>query len=131
MTKVGGQPGPHPRRWTLPVAWMGFLAYLSLGRSYPPPIEGALAATGTTVLHFGGYAVLAGVLAWALRGRARPLIAAPGLAFAYGAVLEALQVVVPGRTAEWTDLGINLAGALTGTLLLAHRLRRPDLGRRG
>lgn len=131
MAKEGGRPGLHPTRWTLALAWMGFLAYLSLGRTYPPPIEGALAETGTTVLHFGGYAVLAGVLAWALHGRGRPLIAAPGLAFAYGAILEALQLVFPGRTAEWTDLGINLAGALTGTLLLAHRLRRPALRRHG
>ncbi|MBC7220204.1 VanZ family protein [Candidatus Bipolaricaulota bacterium] len=120
-------------RWTFVLAWMGFLAYLSLGRAYPPPIEGALRITGTTVLHFAGYGILAAALAWALGGRARSRLAAPALAFAYGAVLEALQLAVPGRTADWADLGINLAGALTGTLIvllairLSHRAR-PNRG---
>lgn len=118
-------------RWTLVLMWMGFLAYLSLGRDYPPPIEGALAVTGTTVLHLGGYALLAAALGWSVGGWA-PL-AVLALAFAYGAVLEALQLVVPGRTAEWTDLGINLVGTLIGTLfvVLSHRIRRSHLELRG
>ncbi len=120
-------------RWTLIGTWMGFLAYLSLGREYPLPVEGVLAVTGTALLHFAGYGILSAALAWALGGRARSRLAAPALAFAYGAVLEALQLAVPGRTADWVDLGINLAGALTGTLivLLAVRLShwaRPNRG---
>ncbi|QAA76335.1 MAG: hypothetical protein BIP78_0569 [Candidatus Bipolaricaulis sibiricus] len=121
-------------RWTLVLVWMGFLAYLSLGRAYPPPVEGMLAVTGTTLLHFAGYAVLSTALGWALGGRARRLVAAASLAFAYGGALEALQLLVPARTANWADLGINLAGALTGTLiaLLAVRLfrwARPNRGK--
>lgn len=120
-------------RWTSVVAWMGVLAYLSLGRAYPPPVEGMLAVTGTTLLHFAGYGVLSAALGWALGGRARRLVAAASLAFAYGGALEALQLIVPARTADWADLGINLAGALTGTLiaLLAVRLfhwARPNRG---
>lgn len=113
-------------RWTSVVAWMGVLAYLSLGRAYPPPVEGMLAVTGTTLLHFAGYGVLSAALGWALGGRARRLVAATALAFAYGGALEALQLLVPTRTADWADLGINLAGALTGTLvsLLAIRVSR-------
>ncbi len=113
-------------RWTLIGLWMGFLAYLSLGRGYPPAIEGALRMTGTTVLHFAGYGVLSAALGWALGGRARRLVAAAALAFAYGGALEALQLLVPARTADWADLGVNLAGAVTGTVvsLLAIRVSR-------
>ena len=110
-------------RWALALAWMGFLAWLSLGRDYPPPIEGALRVTGTALLHFGGYGVLAGALVGALGGRRQRLPAGAGLAFAYGAALEALQLLVPGRTAAWADLGLNLAGAFTGTLVFALALR--------
>jgi len=109
-------------RWVLVFVWMGFLAYMSLGRDYPPPIEGALAFTGTASLHFGGYAVLAALLGWAWGRRTRRLLAVAG-AFAYGAVLEMLQLLVPGRTAAWDDLGVNLAGAVTGTLILVLAIR--------
>jgi len=109
-------------RCVVVLVWMGCLAYLSLGRTYPDPIEGALAFTGTTSLHFGGYAVLAALLGWAWGRRTRRLLAVAG-AFAYGAVLEALQLLVPGRTAAWDDLGVNLAGAVTGTLILVLAIR--------
>lgn len=41
-------------RWTLVLVWIGFLAYLSLGRDCPPPIERALAVAGTCLPHFVG-----------------------------------------------------------------------------
>jgi len=109
-------------RWVVVLVWMGCLAYLSLGREFPPPIAGALRVTGTTSLHFGGYAVLAALWGWAWGRRARRLLAVAG-AFAYGAVLETLQLLVPGRTAAWGDLGVNLAGAVAGMLILAFALR--------
>lgn len=123
-------------RWVLVFVWMGFLAYMSLGRDYPPPIEGALAVTGTTILHFGGYAVLAALLGWAIGGRGRAVLAAPALVFAYGSLLEVLQLLVPGRMATWSDLGVNLAGAVTGTLILVLAIRvarwaRPSRERSG
>lgn len=118
-------------RWALALAWMGLLAYLSLGRDYPPPIEGALRVTGTALLHFGGYGVLAGALARALGGRRQRLPAGAGLAFAYGAALEALQLLVPGRTAAWADLGLNLAGAVAGALILVLGARIACWARRG
>lgn len=75
------------------------------------PIARAVAATGTAPFHFLGYGVLAALLELAV-GRGR--FVALALAFTYGALLEGAQLAVPGRTASWTDLGINLAGALAG-----------------
>ncbi len=99
----------------LALAYMGFLAYMSLGRSYPPALDRALATWGTTLLHLGGYALLANLLAWAVLrgGRRRPWLGAAA-AFAYGGLLELAQLLVPGRTASVLDLGINLAGAIAG-----------------
>lgn len=112
-------------RWILVLVWMVFLAYFSLGREYPPAIEGALRVTGTTILHFGGYAVLAGLLGWAMGGRGRTVLAALALTSVYGGAIEALQLVVPGRRADWADLGVNLAGTLVGTLILVLAIRAP------
>lgn len=46
---------------------------------------------------------------------------------AYGVLLEALQIAVPGRAWEWWDVVADLAGAALGALLVARsraRLRR-------
>ena len=83
------------------LGYMGFLAYMSLGRAYPPMLDRAVATWGSTVFHFGGYALLA-------------IAAAVG----YGGLLETLQFLVPGRMPSGLDLGINLAGAVAGGVSL-------------
>lgn len=101
------------------LGYMGFLAYMSLGRAYPPMLDRALATWGSTVFHFGGYALLAILFAWTLsrRGRHRPWLAIAA-AFAYGGLLEIFQFLVPGRMPSGLDLGVNLAGAVAGGVSL-------------
>jgi len=96
------------------LAYMGFLAYMSLGRGYPPTLERAL-ARGSTLLHLVGYGLLAILLIWVLpRGnRTRPWLGV-AVAFSYGGLLEVLQFLAPGRTPSVLDLGINLVGAVVG-----------------
>ncbi|MDY0392049.1 MAG: VanZ family protein [Candidatus Bipolaricaulis sp.] len=101
------------------LGYMGFLAYMSLGRAYPPALDRALATWGSTVFHFAGYALLAILFAWTLsrRGRHRPWLAIAA-AFAYGGLLEVFQFLVPERVPSVLDLGVNLAGAVAGGVSL-------------
>lgn len=69
--------------------------------------------------HLAAYAVLGLLLRWALPASSPGLPAAVTVlaVVAYGAVLEALQGLLPGRQAEWLDLGANTLGAVVGVLL--------------
>ncbi|HPD07495.1 MAG TPA: VanZ family protein [Candidatus Bipolaricaulis sp.] len=104
---------------SLLLAYMGFLAYMSLGRAYPPALDRALATWGSTAFHFAGYALLAILFAWTLsrRGRRRPWLAIAA-AFGYGGLLEILQFLAPERVPSVLDLGVNLAGAVAGGVSL-------------
>ncbi|MFH1609921.1 MAG: VanZ family protein [Candidatus Bipolaricaulota bacterium] len=102
---------------SLVLGYMGFLAYMSMGAGYPSPLEGALAGVGTRFLHFLSYWLLAVLAAWAMpKGKRRRAWYGAAVSFGYGALLEALQLLVPARAPSALDLGINLAGALTGSL---------------
>src|SRR3546814_1697566 len=82
--------------------------------------------TSDKVQHFGAYAVLAlcGVLGWP-RGRALALTV--GGLIAAGLCIELLQMLVPGRSAEFADGVADIAGVAVGaaTALLLRRLPAP------
>ena len=73
--------------------------------------------------HSLAYTVLGGLIVRALAGglgaRVGASIALLGivLATAYGIALEILQLFVPGRYAEWADVGANVIGASLGALV--------------
>lgn len=89
------------------VAWMAGVLVASL---LPPSLGGR----GGTVWHLIGYGVLAALLAgWQPVGRAA------ALAWAYGALLEALQGLTPYRSAEAADLAINAFAVVAGLVVRA------------
>jgi VanZ family protein len=44
--------------------------------------------------------------------------------FAYGGMIEALQHFIPGRAAEWADLGADAIGIVLGAVMAAGVLRK-------
>jgi VanZ family protein len=70
------------------------------------------------ILHAGAYAVMAGLVTWAVtRGRlrdatGRALLAGFLVATAYGATDELHQAFVPGRQSDVFDLAADAIGAL-------------------
>jgi len=91
--------------------WMAGILVVSL-------LPGGAATPGGTGWHLAGYAIL-GVL-W---GRWQPGWLVWLLATGYGAAIEGLQLLVPGRLAEAPDILANALGVLAG-LLLARLLSR-------
>ncbi len=102
------------------LCYMAFLAYMSLGTSYPRPVEGMFSAYGTRFFHIIGYWLLTLLVAWLRPSRCRDRAwFAAGIAFAYGAILELLQLFVPGRAFSLGDILANLCGVLGGALCLS------------
>lgn len=107
----------------LALAWAGVMLVFAL-----VPTHAALSSTvgdqehlATQVGHFAEFALLAWLLAgWAVGRSAsarRAAVAAWAVAVAYGALLELLQMPLSYRSAQWTDLAIDAAGATLGALL--------------
>jgi VanZ family protein len=80
--------------------------------------------------HISGYALLAGLWWWALRGVVRrPLLLAVVISLAYACTDEFHQTFVRNRTGTPVDVGIDAVGiGLAALLISARRLPR---GRRG
>ena len=96
------------------------------------PGEAGAAGEGHGLLrklaHFSEFACLGALLAWLLGmlggpGSYLPCFALPG-GFLTACVDESIQLLVPGRSAGLTDVGIDTAGAAVGMclLLLGHYL---------
>jgi VanZ family protein len=103
-------------RWLPVAAYMAALYYGAL----MPSVPGAVGSVSDTLLHAGGYAVLAVLALRATAGgRWRGLTplataAAFAIAVAHGVTVELLQLLVPSRFAEWRDLWNNAIGAAGG-----------------
>ncbi len=80
------------------------------------------AGRGGLVWHLLGYAVLGALF---MQWQAIPIAAL--LAWGYGAVIEAIQAVLPYRAAELGDVAMNAVGVLVGVaaVQLVRRIRRP------
>lgn len=85
-----------------------------------PQVPGPMSRFSDTVIHMGGYAVLA-LLTLRATARGRWSGVTPGAMFAalviatvHGLTVEWEQMYVPGRFAEWRDVGNNVLGTLAG-----------------
>ncbi len=103
-------------RWVAVVAWAGVIfAASSLPGSQVPGRFGTLA-------HFVEYAVLGGLLYFALlpgSSRTRAAVLAVIIASAYGVTDELHQHFTPGRVPDVADWLMDTAGAATGTAVAA------------
>jgi VanZ family protein len=84
--------------------------------------------------HVTGYALLAGLWIWALRGTVkRPVPLAVCISFAYACTDEFHQTFVDGRTGTPVDVGVDAIGIALAAYLLDLRRRayggRPGLSR--
>jgi VanZ family protein len=119
--------GTWPRwaRWLAVLGWMGLIFGVSAQPDLPHPSSGMLDWLVSIAGHVSEYAMLGGLLAWAIRrGRTWKGL---GLAFFYALSDELHQAFVPGRTADPLDLVFDVLGAAVGIGLfvwLSVRLRR-------
>jgi VanZ family protein len=102
------------------VAWAVLVAFLFAVPVSPLMGDGLrllprwLRAHVDLVVHCGLFFITAFLFhqAWRFsQGWKRGLVVALALTVAYGALTEATQLLMPGRTAEWRDLGANVVGA--------------------
>jgi VanZ family protein len=142
-------PRPHPppatvsrRRWRwLALGWAVVVAaLLAIPGSELPSAPRWLVGADSAV-HFALFAPLALLVRRACDARQRaalwprPVLAAALLASGWGAATEILQIAVPGRHAEWSDLVADAAGVgsalLVDTLVALLRQRFADGGAGG
>ncbi len=114
------------------VAWAAAVLYAALifalsAQSNPIPFLPPELWAFDKLLHLAEYAVLGGLIAWALRLGGRPPARVLGLALLagslYGATDELHQKFVPERTADPRDWAADTAGAALGAAAVAF-LRR-------
>lgn len=119
------EPGPAALGWALLVA----VALLVPGSAAPSSrawLRALEQAGADKAVHFLLFGVLAALLGrWRSSGGfGAPLLVAVLAATVYGALTEALQAVVPGRSPEWIDLVADGVGALAGVVFLRWLRRR-------
>ena len=119
--------------WTLVVVVLGLLPTHDAVHAVAAGHDNALAS----LAHFGEYAILAFAVAVAFGGWSLPRRAflwAGVYAIGLGALIELVQVPLPYRDGQLSDVVVNAAGAALGLALVSLtgrlRARRPR-GRRG
>lgn len=113
---------PLPWRW---ISWAAVLGLVTLLTLLPPSAglpQGPRIPHLDKIVHACAWGLLAALTWWALiptrsRQRAAPLALA--FAVAYGVVIEALQLLVPGRSADPLDLLADAAGAILGVAAIS------------
>ncbi|MCE5203602.1 MAG: VanZ family protein [Actinomycetia bacterium] len=108
-------------KWTLVAVWMAVIFRLSAlpGSAVP----GRFGSVG----HFGGYAVLGGLVLLALE-KPSWWLRAVALASAYGITDELHQLFVPGRMCDPVDWVVDTTGAFVGALVVTLLLRARERG---
>ncbi len=109
-------------RYAAPLAWMGFIFWLSSQPSLPsapdPLFDLVLKKVGHAVL----YAILALLWSWALEREALPPARRARLAviaaILYAVLDELHQAFTPGRHPTITDVGIDSVGAIVAMKLV-------------
>lgn len=102
--------------WLPVAAWMAAIYYGAGMATVPGPV----ASVSDTILHGGGYLVLALLILRATAGgrwagvTATAVVAAFVIAVVHGLTVEWEQMYVPTRMAEWRDVGNDAIGALLG-----------------
>ena len=99
--------------WVPAAAWAGVIFWLSSRRTLPGPELPYF----DKVAHFGAYAVLGGLLAFATDRSRVTVIVAVALGLLYGASDEIHQMFVPGRSPDVLDWAADAAGVITACYL--------------
>ena len=103
--------------WLPAVAWAGVIFALSSRPRLPgPELPGF-----DKVAHFGAYALLGWLLAFAAERSRLPLAVAVALGLLYGASDEIHQMFVPGRSPDVLDWFADAAGVAAAIFLYARR----------
>jgi VanZ family protein len=99
--------------WLPGAAWAAVIYWLSSQPSVPAPgiphVDKAA--------HFGAYAVLGTLLAFAARRTGAPIAAAVVMGMLYGISDEIHQMYVPGRSPDVVDWAADAAGVITACYL--------------
>jgi len=112
---------PRLRAWLPAAAWAVTIFWLSSRSTIPGPKIPHL----DKAAHFGAYAVLGALLAFAADRSRWPLAVAVALGVLYGASDEIHQMYVPGRSPDVLDWAADAAGVAAGCFLYTRwRLRR-------
>ncbi|MCK4547065.1 MAG: VanZ family protein [Candidatus Eisenbacteria sp.] len=113
--------------WLFPALWCGLIL---LASSIPEVTTPAGIFARDKFIHFAEYGVLGAITAVALaelvswRIHVR-VVAAIGVCLAFGALDEAYQISVSGRSADYLDFLADGVGAVVGqTVLLFGRIRK-------
>lgn len=110
----------RPAAWLPAMAWAWVIFHLSSQPTVPAPSIPGL----DKALHFGAYAVLGWLLAFAADRSRLPLAVAVALGLLYGVTDEIHQMYVPGRSPDLLDWVADAAGVAAATFLYARRLAR-------
>jgi VanZ family protein len=105
------------RHWLPPLIWAGVIVFAT---SIPASAVPRKLGSFDKFVHFGMYAVLAGLVTFALRDRKamlRVLLVAALAVAAFGAVDEWHQQFIPGRRTEMADWVADAAGGLVGVVV--------------
>lgn len=110
-------------RWSPAVAWMAVIFLLSSQSGLRVSQDAEVDRPIRTVAHLATYALLAGLLLYALAGPRRPTLRSALVALALTALYavsdELHQSLVPDRTGRAADVLIDLVGATLGLLIAA------------
>jgi VanZ family protein len=105
-------------RWLPAIAWMAVIFALSSISGLRVSDDAEVDRPFRVVAHLGSYALLAGLLLFALAGAQRPaarhVALALGLAVLYGLSDEIHQAFVPSRTGRLDDVVTDSIGAVVG-----------------
>lgn len=122
--------------WGAAALYAAFLFYLSSLPACPEPFEGIFIGDLDKVAHLGAYAVLGGLLWWAMRASGadpkRAAVFAIVLSLLYAVSDEFHQSYVPNREMSAVDGVADLAGAALGAgglLAISRRRARRALSR--
>lgn len=99
--------------WVPAAAWAATIYWLSSRPTLPAP----QVAHFDKAAHFGAYAVLGGLLAFAVHRSRLPVGVAIALGVLYGASDEVHQMFVPGRSPDVLDWAADAAGVVAACLL--------------
>lgn len=99
--------------WLPAAAWAATLYWLSSQPTVPAPEI----PNFDKAAHFGAYALLGGLLAFAADRSRLPILAAVMIGVLYGASDEIHQMYVPGRSPDVLDWAADAAGVATACFL--------------
>jgi VanZ family protein len=101
------------------LAWLPAAAWAAAiyGLSAQPRVPAPDIANFDKVAHFGAYALLGWLLAFATDRSRLPVLAAAAIGVLYGASDEIHQMFVPGRSPDVLDWAADAAGVITACFL--------------